>query len=102
MQVLKKAFVITNPMPEANRSPEVTMSKFLRVISGYFSVIEVIGSNVTLESALKTVDVFSVDIPKSAGIYTRGGCCGDAGGWISGWERSAIGQVRLIAFSEDY
>lgn len=46
----KVCYVITNPMIAANRSAEVTLSKFLRVISAVYNEIHVVGGNLTIES----------------------------------------------------
>lgn len=46
----KVCYVITNPMIAANRSAEVTLSKFLRVISAAYDEIHVVGGNLTIES----------------------------------------------------
>lgn len=43
-------YVITNPMIATNRSAEVTLSKFLRVISAVYDEIHVVGGNLTIES----------------------------------------------------
>ena len=42
-------YVITNPMIASNRSSEVTLSKFLRVISAVYKNIDVIGGNLAVE-----------------------------------------------------
>ena len=49
----KVCYVITNPMIAANRSAEVTLSKFLRVISAAYEEIYVVGGNLTIESDVK-------------------------------------------------
>lgn len=61
--------VVTNPMIAANKSSEVTLSKFLRVISDEYQRMIVIGGNITLENDLKKVRVysFSIDRAKSKG-----------------------------------
>ena len=56
---MSKTFVITNPMIAANKSAEVTLSKFLRVISTKDAEIIVIGGNVTVESDLSDVRLIS-------------------------------------------
>jgi len=49
----KVCYVITNPMIAANRSAEVTLSKFLRVISAAYDETHVVGGNLTIESDVK-------------------------------------------------
>ena len=54
--------VITNPMIAANKSIEVTLSKFLRVISGAHDSIRVMGGNICLEKDLTDIEVCSFPI----------------------------------------
>ena len=49
----KVCYVITNPMIAANRSAEVTLSKFLRVISATYDEIHIVGGNLTIEPDIK-------------------------------------------------
>lgn len=57
----KVCYVITNPMIAANRSAEVTLSKFLRVISAAYDEIHVVGGNLTIESDVKaTLHTWSI------------------------------------------
>ena len=44
----KEIIVVTNPMIAANRSAEVTLSKFLRVIKPSVESIQVIGGNLSV------------------------------------------------------
>lgn len=60
-----RCVVITNPMIAANKSAEVTLSKFLRVISSVYTSISVIGGNVTIEKDLQSISVCSFDIDRS-------------------------------------
>lgn len=51
----KVCYVITNPMIAANRSAEVTLSKFLRVISAVYDEIHVVGGNLSVEPDVDAV-----------------------------------------------
>lgn len=66
-----RAHVITNPMIAANRSAEVTLSKFLRVIRPCFAGISVIGGNITLESDLKDIEIHSFRIERAGNELKR-------------------------------
>jgi glycosyltransferase involved in cell wall biosynthesis len=57
--------VITNPMIAANKSAEVTLSKFLRVISVTYDDITVVGGNVTVEKDLQNIRIQSIPIQRS-------------------------------------
>lgn len=67
----RKAFVITNPMIAANRSAEVTLSKFLRVIMPSFENVTVIGGNLSVEPDLTEVDLVSFDIVRAGNKAKR-------------------------------
>ena len=67
----QKTFVITNPMIAANKSAEVTLSKFLRVISTKDAEIIVIGGNVTVESDLSDVRLISCRAVRAANKVKR-------------------------------
>ena len=67
----KNAFVITNPMIAANRSAEVTLSKFLRVIRLSFDKVTVIGGNLRVEPDLEDVELVSLDIVRSGNKAKR-------------------------------
>lgn len=66
-----RAFVITNPMIAANRSSEVTLSKFLRVITPCFSSLMVIGGNLSVEKDLEKVCLRSFPIHRSPNKLKR-------------------------------
>lgn len=68
---MPKTFVITNPMIAANKSAEVTLSKFLRVISTKDAEIIVIGGNVTVESDLSDVRLISCRAVRAANKVKR-------------------------------
>lgn len=51
----KVCYVITNPMIAANRSAEVTLSKFCRVISAVYDEIHVVGGNLTVEADVNVI-----------------------------------------------
>lgn len=61
----KECIVITNPMIAANKSAQVTLSKFLRVMSACYRQITVIGGNVTVEPDLDQVTLISVPIQRA-------------------------------------
>lgn len=63
--------VVTNPMIAANRSSEVTLSKFLRVLKPSYSRIIVIGGNLRVEQDLNDVELISFDIIRSASRFKR-------------------------------
>ncbi len=71
MSEKNRAHVITNPMIAANRSAEVTLSKFLRVIRPCFDRISVIGGNITLESDLKDIEVHSFRMERAGNKLKR-------------------------------
>lgn len=52
-----RAIVVTNPMIAANKSSEVTLGKFLRVIAGAHKSIKVIGGNLHLPDDLMHVEL---------------------------------------------
>lgn len=60
----KEIIVVTNPMIAANRSAEVTLSKFLRVIRSSVKSIEVIGGNLSVEKDLNDVALTSFSIAR--------------------------------------
>lgn len=66
-----RAHVITNPMIAANRSAEVTLCKFLRVIRPCFAGISVIGGNITLESDLEDIAVHSFRMERAGNTLKR-------------------------------
>ncbi|MBQ7857638.1 MAG: glycosyltransferase [Oscillospiraceae bacterium] len=66
-----KCIVITNPMIAANRSAEVTLSKFLRVISPCYQEVHVVGGNVSVEEDLKSVCLHRVDMTRSPSRWKR-------------------------------
>lgn len=59
---IKNVVVITNPMIAANKSAEVTLSKFLRVIKPSVNQIQVIGGNLNVEKDLKDIELISFPI----------------------------------------
>lgn len=67
----KRCVVITNPMIAANKSAEVTLSKFLNVISPVYDEIHVIGGNITLETDVKSAIVHSIPIKRSTNKIKR-------------------------------
>ena len=54
--------VVTNPMVAANRSAEVTLSKFLRVIGPWADGVKVIGGSLQVEKDLEEVELISFPI----------------------------------------
>ena len=71
MPQVRKAFVITNPMIAANRSAEVTLSKFLRVIKPFFENVTVIGGNLSVEPDLSELELVSFEIVRSGNKAKR-------------------------------
>lgn len=67
----RRAFIITNPMIAANRSAEVTLSKFLRVIGPCYDKVTVIGGNLTVEADLNDVELISFDIVRAGNKIRR-------------------------------
>lgn len=67
----KNAYIITNPMIAANRSGEVTLSKFLRVISPFFEHITVIGGSLSVEPDLTHIKLLSFDITRAGNKVRR-------------------------------
>ena len=62
---MSQAFVITNPMIAANKSAEVTLSKFLRVMAAVYDDITVIGGNISLEKDLDHISIKSFQINRA-------------------------------------
>lgn len=58
----KEIIVVTNPMIAANRSAEVTLSKFLRVMKPSVESIQVIGGNLSVESDLNDIQLVSFQL----------------------------------------
>lgn len=67
----KEIIVVTNPMIAANRSAEVTLSKFLRVIKPSVKSVEVIGGNLSVEKDLNDVVLTSFPIVRHANKLKR-------------------------------
>ena len=60
-----RCVVVTNPMVDASRSPEVTLSKFLRVITPAYDEIQVLGGNLSLENDLSGIMLHSVPMTRA-------------------------------------
>lgn len=71
MPKAENAFVITNPMIAANKSAEVTLSKFLRVIEPCYEKLTVIGGNLSVEPDLSDVELVSFDILRAGNKIKR-------------------------------
>ncbi len=65
------AFIVVNPMIAANKSTEVTLSKFLRIISPCFSRLIVIGGNLSVEPDLKDTELVSFEITRAGSKVRR-------------------------------
>lgn len=63
--------IITNPMIAANRSAEVTLSKFLRVLQPSAASIRVIGGNLRVEQDLGTIALRSFPIAREGSKIKR-------------------------------
>ncbi len=68
---MKRAVVVTNPMIAANKSAQVTLSKFLRIITPAYGEIIVVGGNISLEEDLQHIRVCSVPINRSLNKLRR-------------------------------
>ena len=71
MPEAKNAYIITNPMIAANRSAEVTLSKFLRVIKPCYGKLTVIGGNLSVETDLNDIELISFDILRAGNKIKR-------------------------------
>lgn len=67
----KRAFLITNPMIAANRSAEVTLSKFLRVIRPCYDSLSVVGGNLRVEADVGEVTLYSYPIARASNKLRR-------------------------------
>ena len=67
----KKIIVVTNPMIAANRSAEVTLSKFLRIIRPSVESIQVIGGNLSVENDLNDIQLISFPIARHPNKFKR-------------------------------
>ncbi len=67
----REAIVITNPMIAANRSAEVTLSKFLRVIAPCYDVLRVLGGNLCVEENLREIELCSYPIVRAGNKIKR-------------------------------
>lgn len=67
----KEIIVVTNPMIAANRSAEVTLSKFLRVIKPSVESIQVIGGNLSVENDLNDIQLISFPITRHPNKFKR-------------------------------
>lgn len=67
----QECIVITNPMIAANRSAEVTLSKFLRVLSPHYTKITVMGGNVTVEADIQNITLISLPIRRAGNRIRR-------------------------------
>lgn len=61
----QECIVVTNPMIAANGSVQVTLSKFLRVLSPHYARMTVLGGNVTVEPGIAGVEVISLPIRRA-------------------------------------
>lgn len=68
---MKHIVIITNPMIAANRSAEVTLSKFLRVVRPSVGSIQVIGGNLSVEDDLNDIVLTSFPIIRQSGRIKR-------------------------------
>lgn len=67
----KECLVITNPMIAANKSAQVTISKFLRVISPCYDKITLIGGNIKIEKDLGAIEIYSLAIKRAPNKFKR-------------------------------
>lgn len=61
----ENALIVVNPMIAENRSTEVTLSKFIRVIAPCYSSIRVLGGNISLERDLAYIIIHSYQIKRN-------------------------------------
>lgn len=66
----QECIIVTNPMIAANGSIQVTLSKFLRVLSPHYSRLTVLGGNVTVEPDI-TAQVLSLPISRAPSRWKR-------------------------------
>lgn len=67
----RKCIIITNPMIAENRSAEVTLGKFVRVMSVCYEEIIVLGGNVSLRDAPESVTICPVEIRRAGSRLRR-------------------------------
>ena len=67
----KEIIGVTNPMIAANRSAEVTLSKFLRVIKPSVKSIQLIGGNLSVENDLNDIQLISFPIIRYPNKFKR-------------------------------
>ena len=67
----KKAYIFTNPMVASNKSVEVTLSKFVRVISPLYEEVVVVGGNINLEDDLEGINKKSFAINRAKHKWKR-------------------------------
>ena len=65
------AYIVTNAMTPLNKSGEVTISKFIRVIKDTYEIITIIGGNVSIEKNLNDVIVKSYDFNKAGNKLSK-------------------------------
>lgn len=71
MDKYNMVLVVTNPMIATNKSAEVTISKFLRVIGSAFNSVTVIGGNMSVEQDLKHIELCSFRIKRAESKLRR-------------------------------
>lgn len=67
----KNLVIITNPMIAANKSAEVTISKFIRVMNSNYQDVTVVGGNLSVEDDLEKISLVSYDIKRNKNKIRR-------------------------------
>ncbi len=67
----KNVVIITNPMIAANKSAEVTISKFIRVMNSNYQDVTVVGGNLSVEDDLEKISLVSYDIKRNKNKIRR-------------------------------
>lgn len=70
-KISDKTIVVVNPMIASNKSLEVTLSKFLRVIQPCYQSITVVGGNLSIEQDIKGVNLKSYPISRARSRIKR-------------------------------
>ena len=67
----RNAYIITNAMTPLNKSGEVTLSKFIRVIKDNYDKVIIIGGNVSIEKDLTDIIIETYDFNKAGNKLSK-------------------------------
>lgn len=67
----RNAYIITNAMTPLNKSGEVTLSKFIRIIKDNYEIVTIIGGNVSIEKDLTNIKIESYDFNKAGNKLSK-------------------------------